>query len=118
MKPIRIVLSLITTLALGLVLFPVFSPAFSRSRSKPVVEPLPATGDSQVAPLEVPETQEPRLSHKQLVSLLRQHVKYVFVLYQENRSFDSYFGTFPGVEGIYSQPSSLTPGGRLTWNGR
>jgi phospholipase C len=109
-KNIRILLSLFTTLALGLALFPIFSPAFSRPRLKAAVELLPATGDSQVAPLEVPETQEPRLSHKQLISLIRQHVKYVFVLYQENRSFDSYFGTFPGVEGIYSQPSSLTPG--------
>lgn len=91
-------------MALGL------SPAFSRAHAKPMVELLPETGDTQVAPLEVPDAQEPKLSHKQLFSLLRQHVKYVFVLYQENRSFDSYFGTFPGVEGIYSQPSSLTPG--------
>jgi phospholipase C len=37
-----------------------------------------------------------------LVDLLRQKVKYVFVLYQENRSFDSYFGTYPGADGIYA----------------
>jgi phospholipase C len=110
MKPPRIVLTLITTLALGLALFPLLSPAFSRPHLRPVVELLPATGDSQVAPLEVSESQEPKMSHKQLLSLLRQRVKYVFVLYQENRSFDSYFGTFPGVEGIYSRPASLTPG--------
>lgn len=86
------------------------SPAFSRPHQKPAVELLPPSGDAQVAPLEVPESQEPKLSHKQMLSLLRQHVKYVFVLYQENRSFDSYFGTFPGVDGIYSQPASQTPG--------
>lgn len=45
-----------------------------------------------------------------LVRLLRQHVKYVFVFYQENRSFDSYFGSFPGAAGLFSQPSVATPG--------
>ncbi len=41
---------------------------------------------------------------------LRRHVKYLFVLYQENRSFDSYFGTFPGANGLYSRSSKETPG--------
>src|SRR5208337_115538 len=67
-------------------------------------------GDPAVQKYAVAENTEPSLPMDQLVSLLRQHVRYVFVLYQENRSFDSYFGTFPGVEGIYSQPASLTPG--------
>lgn len=49
-------------------------------------------------------------SQADLVNLLRRKVKYVFVLYQENRSFDSYFGTFPGADGLYSQPASRTPG--------
>ncbi|MBV8067330.1 MAG: hypothetical protein JO113_05095 [Candidatus Eremiobacteraeota bacterium] len=35
-------------------------------------------------------------------NLIRQRVKYVFVIYQENRSFDHYFGTFPGANGIYT----------------
>jgi len=45
-----------------------------------------------------------------MVDLLHQKIKYVFVLYQENRSFDSYFGTFPGAEGLYSHPPAQTPG--------
>jgi phospholipase C len=45
-----------------------------------------------------------------LLAELKSKVKYVFVFYQENRSFDSMFGTFPGANGIYSQPSSQTPG--------
>jgi phospholipase C len=53
---------------------------------------------------------EPRLSDAQMVALLQKKVKYVFVIYQENRSFDSYFGTFPGVDGLFSQPASQTPG--------
>ncbi len=37
-----------------------------------------------------------------LTGLIRQRVRYVFVIYQENRSFDHYFGTFPGANGIYA----------------
>jgi phospholipase C len=46
----------------------------------------------------------------QTVALLRKRVKHVFVIYQENRSFDSDFGTFPGAEGLYSHPAAQTPG--------
>jgi phospholipase C len=35
-----------------------------------------------------------------LVANLRAHIKHVFVIYQENRSFDSYFGTFPGADNL------------------
>ena len=35
-----------------------------------------------------------------LLKNLRTHVKHVFIIYQENRSFDSYFGTFPGAENL------------------
>ena len=37
-----------------------------------------------------------------LTTLVRKHIKHVFVVYQENRSFDSYFGTFPGAENLAS----------------
>ena len=52
----------------------------------------------------------PYLSHDQKLELLRKRIKYVFVLFQENRSFDFYFGTFPGARGLFSQPESETPG--------
>src|SRR5208282_4098367 len=52
----------------------------------------------------------PYLSHAQKLDLLRKHIKYVFVLFQENRSFDFYFGTYPGARGLFSQPASETPG--------
>ncbi len=45
-----------------------------------------------------------------LIRQLRRHVKYLFVLYQENRSFDSYFGTFPGANGLYNRPAHSTLG--------
>ncbi len=41
---------------------------------------------------------------------LRARIKYVFILYQENRSFDAYFGGFPGARGLYSAPAAMTPG--------
>jgi phospholipase C len=53
---------------------------------------------------------EPSISYDQLVNLVQQKIKYVFVIYQENRSFDSYFGTFPGANGLFSQAASDTAG--------
>jgi len=50
------------------------------------------------------------LSAPALAQLVQKRIRYVFVLYQENRSFDSYFGTFPGAEGIYSHAANQTPG--------
>jgi phospholipase C len=50
------------------------------------------------------------LSHDLKLELLRKRIKYVFVLFQENRSFDFYFGTYPGARGLFSQPANQTPG--------
>lgn len=36
------------------------------------------------------------------VAALRARIKHVFVIYQENHSFDNYFGTFPGAENLAS----------------
>ncbi|HVB89135.1 MAG TPA: alkaline phosphatase family protein [Beijerinckiaceae bacterium] len=52
----------------------------------------------------------PGARHARFFALLRKRVRYVFVLYQENRSFDSYFGTFPHADGLFSQPADQTPG--------
>ncbi len=65
---------------------------------------------SEIRPYMIPQSAEPHLSHRQIVALLRRHIKYIFVLYQENRSFDSYFGTFPGADGLFSQSPEQTPG--------
>jgi phospholipase C len=43
-------------------------------------------------------------------------IKHVIVVMQENRSFDNYFGTFPGADGIPRQgtrPSTCLPDPRL-----
>jgi phospholipase C len=52
----------------------------------------------------------PKISHEQKLELLRKKIRYVFVLFQENRSFDFYFGTYPGARGLFSQPTDKTPG--------
>ena len=35
-------------------------------------------------------------------ALIRLRVKHVFIIFQENRSFDHYFGTFPGADGLFN----------------
>jgi phospholipase C len=49
-------------------------------------------------------------SSESLTALVRQKIKHVFVIYQENRSFDSYFGTLPGAEGYFSHAPALPAG--------
>ena len=63
---------------------------------------------------------DPGLSQKELVKLLRKKIKYVFVIFNENHSFDNEFGTFPGVNGLYSdgvkpRPAGQTPGFTQTY---
>ena len=36
-------------------------------------------------------------------------MKYVFVIFHENESFDHYFGTFPGANGLFEAPQGFTP---------
>ena len=57
---------------------------------------LPACARAQLS------AQPPAVSaaQAQLIAQLRAHVRHVFVIYQENRSFDSYFGDFPGVDNL------------------
>lgn len=57
---------------------------------------------------------EPAISQAEKLRLIREHVKYVFVLFQENRSFDFYFGSYPGADGLYADalgPRKDTPAG-------
>ena len=42
-------------------------------------------------------------------------VEHVVILMQENRSFDQYFGTFPGVRGFGDRFTIPLPGGRSVW---
>lgn len=95
---------LAATLAALTIAFPTAARAQTTPAS-PAIVPDPA-----VAQYAVPANIEPNLSEKQMVALLHKKIKYIFVIYQENRSFDSYFGTFPGADGLFSQPAADTLG--------
>ncbi|MBV9719373.1 MAG: hypothetical protein JOZ77_08635 [Candidatus Eremiobacteraeota bacterium] len=51
-------------------------------------------------------TEQSRMSyqtHALLVKELHAKIKHVFVIFQENHSFDNYFGTYPGSENLKTQ---------------
>ena len=57
-----------------------------------------------------------------LIQALRQKVKYVFVIFNENHSFDNEFGSFPGANGLFSdgtapRDAAHTPGFEQTYTG-
>ena len=81
----------------------------ARTKEKKLIEAAPRSSDV-VARYASNLANEPFLSDSAKLALLRQNIKYVFVLFQENRSFDFYFGTYPGAVGLFSQPGWLTPG--------
>ena len=66
-----------------------------------IAQPLPSEASPYAAYFRDPAS-DPAMTREQLVAALRQHVRYVFVLFQENRSFDHYFGSFPGANGLFS----------------
>ena len=75
----------------------------------PVVERAPRSTEA-VAKLASKPLRGVGLSHEAKLALLRKDIKYVFVLFQENRSFDYYFGTYPGADGLFSRPAAETAG--------
>jgi phospholipase C len=58
--------------------------------------------NSTVSPYALSMTLDPVVSNNEMIRLIRNKVKYVFVIFNENNSFDHEYGTFPGVNGIYS----------------
>ena len=79
------------------------------SAAKPALTIAPKSSDLVQHYVLSPLAEAP-LTEAQKLALLQKNIKYVFVLFQENRSFDFYFGTYPGANGLYSQPASETPG--------
>jgi len=75
-----------------------------------------------ISPYVVDPATEPPMSRPALIRLLRTKIKYVFVIFNENHSFDNEFGTFPGANGLYSDGShprdaAHTPGFTQTYSG-
>jgi phospholipase C len=94
--------------------------AFASSTYIPSVTQQPSL-NATVAPYALdPTTADPPLTNDQMIQLIQNKVKYVFVIFNENESFDHEFGTFPGVDGLYADPAgarlaSNTPGFTQTY---
>ncbi len=71
-------------------------------------------GDDNLAPPTFGSPPIPQLTTRQKIELLRKKVKYVFVIFNENESFDHFFGTFPGANGLFSAPRGATPASRTS----
>jgi len=76
--------------------------------TEPVLTLATSTGTTGAGQARDPAAQTP-LTVAQKIALLQQKVKYVFVLFQENRSFDHYFGTYPGVNGLFATYPGAQP---------
>jgi phospholipase C len=94
-----------SSFAFFIALFFLLAPVCGYTQSVPAAKPTRAATQHAAA-----STAVPHLSHAQVAALLRSKIKYLFVIYQENRSFDSYFGTFPGANGTFSHSPAQTPG--------
>jgi phospholipase C len=68
-----------------------------------------------VAPYAGDPAKEPATTRNEIIRRLRQRVKYVFVIFNENHSFDNEFGTFPGANGLFSGSPEQTPGFTQTY---
>lgn len=91
-----------------------------QGRSRAAVTLQPAGGPGHASLINDP-ARDPDLSTAELTRLLRRQIKYVFVIFHENHSFDNEFGTFPGVDGLYSdgihpRAAADTPGFTQTYN--
>jgi phospholipase C len=81
----------------------------------------PALPDVTIAPKSsgavaahvIDPAKEPAISTDEKWRLIRGKIKYVFVLFQENRSFDFYFGSYPGADGIYEGANGPYPTGQV-----
>ncbi len=75
----------------------------------------PPAQDAEIGRYFIDPATAAALPRDQVIALLRSHIKYVFVIFNENESFDHEYGTFPGANGLFSangQPRDAvaTPG--------
>jgi phospholipase C len=90
--------------ALGLLI----TPALISAKEDVIVnQPEP---DAEIAPFVTDARSDAATSTSNIVKLIRNKIKYVFIIFQENRSFDSQYGSFPGADGLFSQSEKDTPG--------
>src|SRR5512147_1991292 len=90
----RTIHTIISLLAMGSVLA-ACGPAGGRA-----LIPLTGPGHGQPASTVTPVAPD--------LAAARSKIKHVVIIMQENRSFDTYFGTYPGADGIPSQNGKFT----------
>jgi phospholipase C len=98
---------------------PATAPAQSVSAARVTAQPDPSPA---TVPYFVNPAKSPSLSRAELIRLLRSKIRYVFVIFNENHSFDNEFGTFPGANGLFSdgvrpRDAAHTPGFVQTYTG-
>ena len=79
--------------------------ADAQDAAPPALLALQPSAQPEVAPFVIDPAADPNPSAAEMAALLRAKVKYVFVIFNENHSFDNEYGTFPGVNGLYSDGS-------------
>jgi phospholipase C len=102
------------TTVLGAFLAAALLRGVAAAQPAPMVTAQPDPGPA-VAPYVTDPASDAPIPVADMTALLRAKVKYVFVIFNENHSFDNEYGTFPGVNGLYSdganpRPASATPG--------
>jgi len=97
-------------IALGLIGFGIC--AAQEKTALPDVTIAPKSNAAVMAQV-IERAKEPTISPDEKWRLIRGKIKYVFVLFQENRSFDFYFGSYPGADGIYEGADGHRPLGEV-----
>lgn len=89
--------------------------AKTRERTLAIVTAQPRSLDAAATRHFVDPARRPMPSRAKMTALMRKRIKYVFVIFNENESFDHEYGTFPGANGLYStgrapRDAAHTPG--------
>jgi phospholipase C len=100
-------------------LLPFLTLSMAPAAAEPPLTPALASGTAGAA-MATSVSRQGALPAAAKQQLVRRHIKYVFVLFQENRSFDHYFGTYPGANGLQSSfpgaQTSLPANRTASWN--
>ena len=91
-----------------------------RAQNAARVTSQPPAADPLVERYFIDPRADPQLDEAQMTALIRDKIKYVFVIFNENQSFDHEYGTFPGADGLYStgqvpRSAADTPGFTQTY---
>ena len=81
------------------------------STSTPVVVVVTATpnqSSSIASPVPTLQVASPAPTASDSLAIARQKIKHIVIIMQENRSFDSYFGTYPGADGFPTSNGKFT----------